>query len=116
MSYGKDKNGSGGIEVVTLAVGLVGGDALLNYIPSTVAVIIAQLKDNEVKYKSLKFVEDVCGKIPLVYVDDVCEAHIFCAEDPSINGRFLVASSYVSSTKIANYYLQNYPEFNLKEK
>ncbi|GAU47761.1 hypothetical protein TSUD_387200 [Trifolium subterraneum] len=116
MSYGKDKNGSGGIEVVTLAVGLVGGDALLSFIPSTVAVIIAQLKDNEAKYKSLKFVEDICGKIPLVHVDDVCEAHIFCAENSSVNGRFLVASSYASSAEVANYYLQNYPEFDLKEK
>ncbi|CAK8530525.1 unnamed protein product [Lathyrus sativus] len=116
MSYDKDENGSGGIEVVSLAVGLVGGDAILNYIPTSVATLIAQVKDDEAMHQSLKFVEDICGKIPLVHVDDVCEAHIFCAEDPSINGRFLLANSYVSSVEIAKYYLQNYPEFNLKEK
>ncbi|AES63793.1 putative dihydroflavanol 4-reductase [Medicago truncatula] len=115
-SNGKDENGNGGIEVVTLAVGLVGGDALLSYLPASVAVIISQIHDNEVAYQSLKFLEDIDGKIPLVHIDDVCEAHIFCAEDPSINGRFLVANSYASSAEIANYYLQNYPEFNLKEK
>ncbi|CAK8530524.1 unnamed protein product [Lathyrus sativus] len=117
MSYGKDENGSGGIEVVSLSVGLVGGDALLSYTPATVAVLTAQLKDDdEAMHQSLKFVEDICGKIPLVHVDDVCEAHIFCAENPSINGRFLLANSYASSAEIASYYLQNYPEFNLKEK
>ncbi|XP_045813147.1 dihydroflavonol 4-reductase-like isoform X2 [Trifolium pratense] len=55
MSYGKDKNGSGGVEVVTLAVGLVGGDALLSYIPPSVAVITSQLKDSEAVYQSLRF-------------------------------------------------------------
>ncbi|CAJ2648668.1 unnamed protein product [Trifolium pratense] len=83
MSYGKDKNGTGGVEVVTLAVGLVGGDALLSYIPPSVAVITSQLKDSEAVYQSL---------------------------------RFLVASSFASSAEISNYYFQNYPEFNLKEK
>ncbi|KAI5448036.1 putative anthocyanidin reductase [Lathyrus oleraceus] len=111
MSYG-----NGGIEVVSLAVGLVGGDALLSYIPVSVASLIAQVKDDEAIHESLKFVEDICGKIPLVHVDDVCEAHIFCAENPSIKGRFLLANSYASSAEISNYYLQNYPEFNLKEK
>ncbi|CAJ2648666.1 unnamed protein product [Trifolium pratense] len=116
ISYGKDKNGSGGVEVVTLAVGQVGGDALLSYIPPSVAVITSQLKDSEAVYQSLRYIEDLCGKVPLVHIDDVCEAHIFCAEDSSINGRFLVASSFASSAEISNYYFQNYPEFNLKEK
>lgn len=35
-------------------------------------------------------------RIPLVHVDDVCEAHIFCMQNTSINGRFLCASSFIS--------------------
>lgn len=115
-SYGKDENGSGGFEVVSLVLGLVGGETPLSYLPGSVAVITSQLQDNEALYQSLKFLEDICGKCPIVHIDDVCEAHIFCAELPSINGRFLVANSYASSAEIANYYSQNYPEFNLKEK
>ncbi|XP_028216136.1 putative anthocyanidin reductase isoform X2 [Glycine soja] len=88
LSYGSGENG-GGLEVV---------------------------QDNEAAYQSLKFLEELDGKIPIVHVEDVCEAHIFCAENPSINGRFLVASSYASSAEIANYYLQAYPEFNLNHK
>lgn len=102
--------------MVSLVLGLVGGDTPLNHIPGSVAVVTSQLQDNEALYQSLKFLEDICGKIPIVHVDDVCEALIFCAEDPSINGRFLVANSCVSLSEIANYYFQNYPEFNLKEK
>ncbi|KAJ1414698.1 hypothetical protein SESBI_18640 [Sesbania bispinosa] len=88
LSYGNDENG-GGIKVV---------------------------RDNEATYQSLKFLEDLGGKIPVVHIEDVCEAHIFCAENPSINGRFLVANSYVSSAEIAKYYFEAYPEFKLKEK
>ncbi|KAG4989279.1 hypothetical protein JHK82_031610 [Glycine max] len=73
-------------------------------------------QDNQVAYQSLKFLEELDGKIPIVHVEDVCEAHIFCAENWSINGRFLVASSYASSVDIANYYLQAYPEFHLNHK
>ncbi|KAL5096681.1 hypothetical protein RYX36_001008 [Vicia faba] len=116
MRYGKDENESGRLKVVSLDIGLVGGDALLSYMSASVAVLISQVKDNEALHQSLKFVEDICGKIPLVHVDDVCEAHIFCAENPSINGKILLANSYVSSVEITNYYRQNYPKFKLKEK
>ncbi|KAM7508581.1 hypothetical protein LguiA_019034 [Lonicera macranthoides] len=33
------------------------------------------------------FLEDLLGKVPIVLIEDVCEAHIFCLEAPfSING------------------------------
>lgn len=115
LSYGSDENVEG-LEVVSLACGLVGGETLLNYTPLSVLLLLSQLKDNEAMYQSLKFLEELDGKIPLVHIDDVCQAHIFCAENPSITGRFLVASSYASSADIANYYLQTYPEFHLNKK
>ena len=104
------------MEVVSLACGLVEGDTLLSDIPLSVAMLISHVKDNESTYQSLKYIEDLDGKIPVVHIDDVCEAHIFCAESPSINGRFLVVSSYASSAHIANYYFQTYPEFDLNKK
>ncbi|KAJ1414699.1 hypothetical protein SESBI_18641 [Sesbania bispinosa] len=115
LSYGKDENG-GGLEVVSLACGLIGGETVLSYTPQSVDVLISQVRDNEPTYQTLKFLEDLGGKTPVVHIEDVCEAHIFCAESPSINGRFLVANSYVSSAEMAKYYFQAYPEFKLKEK
>ncbi|CAJ1961266.1 unnamed protein product [Sphenostylis stenocarpa] len=114
LSYGSGENG-GRLEVVSLACGLVGGDTLLSYTPLSVSMLFSQLRDNETTYQSLKFLEDLIGNIPIVHIHDVCEAHIFCAENPSINGRFLVASSYSSTADIANYYLQTYPQFILKK-
>lgn len=112
LSYGNSKNA--GLEVVTLACGLVGGDALLLFTPLSVAVFLCQLTSSAIEYQSLRFLEELLGKIPIIHIDDVCDAHIFCIENPSINGRFLCASSSVSSAEIASYYQQRYPKLQVK--
>nr|KYP71921.1 Dihydroflavonol-4-reductase [Cajanus cajan] len=114
LSYGDDGNG-GGLEVVTLPLGLVGGDTLQSFISGSVAACIAPITKNERAFKSLKFLNDLLGKLPLVHIDDVCEAHIFCMESTSISGRFLCANSYVSIEEMANHYALNYPEFKVKQ-
>ncbi|KAH7658189.1 Anthocyanidin reductase protein, partial [Dioscorea alata] len=43
-------------------------------------------------YRQLEFLQGLLGSEPLVHVDDVCEAHIFCMEKPSMAGRFLCAN------------------------
>lgn len=115
LSYATKVDGTGGLEVVSLALGLVGGDTLLSYTPGSVVLFISQLTNNEDAYKRLRYIEELLGKVPIVHIDDACEAHIFCMEQPSINGRFLCASSYVSSAEIANYCRQNFPEFHVKQ-
>jgi len=114
LSYGNDENG-GGLEVVTLACGLVGGDTLLSSTLNSNIVCIAQIVQNERAYKSLKFLEGLLGKIPLIHIDDVCEAHIFCMESTSISGRFLCASSYISLQEMDDHYALYHPEFTVKQ-
>ncbi|KAL5571390.1 hypothetical protein UlMin_020987 [Ulmus minor] len=110
----ENKNG-GGLEVVTLVCGLVGGDTLLSFTPVTSAIIISQLTNNEINYNSLRYLEELNGKIPIVHIQDVCEAHIFCMENPSLKGRFLCASSFISSVEIAAYYREKYPKFHVEK-
>ncbi|XVF51349.1 hypothetical protein PTKIN_Ptkin04bG0178000 [Pterospermum kingtungense] len=43
-----------------------------------------------------------CG-IPLVHIDDVCDAHIFCIEKPSMRGRFLCAAANPTISEIATF-------------
>ncbi|XVF22406.1 hypothetical protein REPUB_Repub12eG0169700 [Reevesia pubescens] len=105
----------GGLEVVTLACGVVGGDTVLSYTPGSVASLISMLTNHSSPYRAWRFTEELLGKIPIVHINDVCEAHIFCMENPSISGRFLCASSYVSSAEIANFYQLYYPEFHVKQ-
>ncbi|KAJ8900646.1 hypothetical protein K2173_025423 [Erythroxylum novogranatense] len=95
---------NGKLEVVSLACGLVGGDALVSTLPVTTGVMVSQATMNKELYHTLRFLEELMGKIPLVHVEDVCEAHIFCIDKPSITGRFLVANAYLSSAEIGHYW------------
>ncbi|XP_047178320.1 putative anthocyanidin reductase isoform X1 [Vigna umbellata] len=115
LSYGNDENGGRKLEVVTLPCGLVGGDTLVSSTINSRVICISQIVQNEIAYKTLKFLEGLLGKIPLAHIDDVCEAHIFCMESTSISGRFLCASSYISLQEMANHYALYYPEFTVKQ-
>ncbi|KAJ9539204.1 hypothetical protein OSB04_031937 [Centaurea solstitialis] len=103
------------LEVVTLSCGLVGGRGHLPYVASSVMTLISQVINNATRYYLLRHIEELLGKIPIVHIEDVCRAHIFCAEKPLVNGRFLCSSSYVTSADIAKYYLENYPHLHLNQ-
>ncbi|KAI9180774.1 hypothetical protein LWI28_008012 [Acer negundo] len=114
LSYGTNSD-IGEVEMVTLPLGVVGGDTFQSYTPLSVALFISSLTNGEFTYQALRFLEELVGKLPIVHIDDVSEAHIFCMEQPSIRGRFLCANSYVSSSEIADYYRKNYPEHHVKQ-
>lgn len=98
------------LEVVTLDCGLVGGEGRVPHLAVTVLMFTSQILNNATLYQPLRYLEELLGKIPVVHIEDVCRAHIFCAETPSVNGRFLCASSFVSSTEITKYYLETYSQ------
>ncbi|CAL5442669.1 unnamed protein product [Camellia sinensis] len=89
LSYNEIQHGK--LEVVSLACALVGGDILLSYLPATctLSAIISQLTSNLPYYNALRFLQEYLGSIPLLHIDDVCEAHIFCMEKQSLRGRFI---------------------------
>lgn len=108
--------GKNGFEVVSLCCGLVGGDTLLSNISTSMAAILSVVTGDEISYQQLKFIEEVDGKVPIIHIEDVCEAHIFGMETASINGRFLCASAFVSSAEIASYYKEKFPEFHVNQR
>ncbi|KAE8697269.1 Detected protein of confused Function [Hibiscus syriacus] len=101
------------IEIASLVLGLVGGATLLSCIPGSVKVLISQTTKNEYWYNTLRFLEELLGKVPILHIEDVCDAHIFCMEKPSMNGRFLCASAYLSSAEIANLYLMIFHDIGI---
>uniref|UniRef100_M1BRE8 Nadhp hc toxin reductase n=2 Tax=Solanum tuberosum TaxID=4113 RepID=M1BRE8_SOLTU len=105
-----------GLEVVTLCCGLVGGHTFLPYFPSTSAMFLSVFTQEEKLCNIIKFLEELNGKVPIVHIEDVCEAHMFFMNNVgSLNGRFLCASSFVSTAEIGNYYQHNYPEFKVNQ-
>ncbi|XP_077228102.1 NADPH HC-toxin reductase 1-like [Tasmannia lanceolata] len=105
---------TGGLEVVTLACGLVGGRTLLPYLSGSLEVTISQLTGNKNAYTQLKWLEELLGSVPLLHIDDFSEAHLFCMNKPSMSGRFLCASAYPTAAEIAKFYRENYPEIDVE--
>ncbi|KAI8569753.1 hypothetical protein RHMOL_Rhmol02G0301600 [Rhododendron molle] len=114
LSYNEIENGK--LEVVSLACGQVGGDnTLLPYLPASVAVTVSQITGNLSAYNSLRFLQELLGSIPMVHIDDVREAHIFCIEKESLRGRFLCTPADPTVKEIAKYYQENYPPLKISE-
>ncbi|XP_050228304.1 anthocyanidin reductase ((2S)-flavan-3-ol-forming)-like [Mercurialis annua] len=117
LRYNNMKLDGANFEVVTLALGLVGGDTLTSHVPSTIQVICSPISGNVWGYNhGLRFLQQVLGSIPIVHVDDVCEAHIFCMENSEAKGRFLCAVANPTSRDIALYYQQHYPQFKIDDR
>ncbi|KAL2233809.1 UNVERIFIED_CONTAM: putative anthocyanidin reductase [Sesamum indicum] len=91
-----------GIEVVSLACGLVGGDTIQSSMAESMGVLISQATNDGSRYKVLRVLEDLLAKVPIAHIQDVTEAHIFSMENSHINGRFLCASAFLKSVDIAS--------------
>uniref|UniRef100_A0A0E0LMZ3 Uncharacterized protein n=1 Tax=Oryza punctata TaxID=4537 RepID=A0A0E0LMZ3_ORYPU len=87
LSY--NSSPSPAFEVVTLPCALIGGDTLQPYLWSSIPVIVSPLTGDELYHNTLKFMQALLGFMPLAHIDDVCDAHVFCIDQPSIAGRFL---------------------------
>ncbi|BAF22092.1 NADPH HC-toxin reductase 1 isoform X1 [Oryza sativa Japonica Group] len=103
-------------EVVTLACALVGGDADTTrlYHLLSVPAIVAPLIGQESYHGGLKYLQALLGSVPLAHIDDVCDAHVFCMEQPSIAGRFLCAAGYPNMKDFVDHFSAKYPEITIK--
>ncbi|KAL7150463.1 hypothetical protein ABFS83_05G113400 [Erythranthe nasuta] len=108
-------NNGGSMEVVSLACGLVGGETFFSYLPSSLPNVLSQLLRNQIAFDQLRFLQELLGSIPMVHIDDVCDAHIFCIEKTSLKGRFLCAVESCTIEEMADCYQQIHPEFPILE-
>ncbi|KAF6149623.1 hypothetical protein GIB67_011232 [Kingdonia uniflora] len=107
----------GGLEVVALNCALVGGDTVLSYLSDSQIACLSQLTAITPNlYDHLRLLQEMLGSVPLIHIDDVCEAHIFCMEKPSMTGRFLCTSTCPTHLQMGKYMQENYPEFDIEEK
>ncbi|KAL6657639.1 hypothetical protein ACP70R_005419 [Stipagrostis hirtigluma subsp. patula] len=104
-------------EVATLLCGLVGGDTSLPSVSYSMRAMLSPLTGEEPHHSSLKFLQALVGAVPLVHVDDVCEALVFCMERPApLAGRFLCAAGHPNLQDLAGFYARKHPELTLPTK
>ena len=113
MSYNDSPDGK--LEVVTLPCGLVGGETLLAVVPLSMEVMFSQLIGKLPTFKGLECMEELLGSVPIVHIEDVCDAHIFCMDKPSMRGRFICAAANPTIREMATYFRENYPQYEITE-
>lgn len=101
--------------MVSLACGLVGGGTVQSTMSESLAMTISQGLNDIMRYKVLRFLEELLGKVPIVHIKDVIEAHIFSMENSNINGRFLCASDFLKSAEIASIIKRCEPEIHIPQ-
>lgn len=111
LSYNDGENPA--FEVVTLPLGLVGGNTVLGYLPETMESVVAPVTKQEPCFMLPRILQRLLGSVPLVHVDDVCAALIFCMEQPALSGRFLCAAAYPTIHDILDHYGSKYPHLDL---
>ncbi|KAL8499726.1 hypothetical protein ACS0TY_019624 [Phlomoides rotata] len=102
-----------GVQMVSLATGLVGGDTIQSYVSSSMSVLLGQALRDEAVYKGLRVLEELMSKVPIAHVEDVIQAHIFCMENSDIHGRFLCANAFLKSAEIATLIHKHHPDINI---
>ncbi|KAJ1291762.1 hypothetical protein BS78_02G341200 [Paspalum vaginatum] len=102
------------VEVVSLVCALVGGDTVQSYLWSSIPVIVSPLTGDALYHNSLLFLQALLGCLPLAHVDDVCDAHVFCMEQPSMAGRFLCAAGYPSMRDCLDRFAAKYPDLKIQ--
>ncbi|KAF7007663.1 hypothetical protein CFC21_022582 [Triticum aestivum] len=112
LKYNDDFFEGRAFDVVVLVCGLVGGDTILPYISDSLHVMLSPLTGIEIYHNSLKFLQALLGSVPLVHVDDVCEAHVFCMEKSSdvVGGRYLCTTAHTNMHDILEHYARMHPE------
>lgn len=112
LSY-NNSEGKRKFEVVSLTCGLVGGDTILPYTPESMYMILSPLIKIEIFHNVLKALQTLFSSIPLVHVEDVCEAQVFCIEQPVMAGRFFCAVDYPTMKDFVGYLAKEFPDLNL---
>jgi nucleoside-diphosphate-sugar epimerase len=103
-------------EVVTLPCGLVAGDTVLGRAPETLENAVSPVSRNEPSFAFLRLLQRLVGSVPLVHADDVCDALVFCMDQPSLAGRFLCSAAYPTIHDIVEHFAAKYPHLDvLKE-
>ncbi|XP_059074473.1 putative anthocyanidin reductase [Cryptomeria japonica] len=111
LKYGLNNN----IEVVTILPSVVIGPWFTTTSNlSSAQIILALIGGNdgsyEGSYEVLKFTEFMVGSIPIVHIDDTCNAHIFLMEHTEAQNRYVCASDSMSLKCLKDFIFKHYPQ------
>ncbi|GLJ47148.1 hypothetical protein SUGI_0995470 [Cryptomeria japonica] len=106
LQYGMDND----MEVVTVLAALVGGSSITPTLSSSALITLAPITGNKECCDTLASFQSLMGSVPLVHVEDVCNAHMMLMEHPSARGRYVCCSDAPLIPDMADFFRKLYPE------
>ncbi|KAM3384404.1 hypothetical protein ACQJBY_008824 [Aegilops geniculata] len=118
VKYNDSPSESRAFDVVVLLLGLVGGDTLLPYINESQHFMLSPFTGIEPYHNALRYTQALLGAVPVVHVDDVCEAHVFCMKRQRdiAAGRYLCATAHPNMQDLVEHYASKHTELKLARK
>ena len=114
LRYNDDESSRRAFEVVSLVCALVGGDTVQPDLGNSIQVLLAPLTGHAAHHNSLLFMQALLGSVPLAHVEDVCEAHAFCMDQPAMASRFLCAAGYPNMRDILDRFASRFPDIKIR--
>jgi nucleoside-diphosphate-sugar epimerase len=101
------------VEVVTVPCSVVAGGTLQGQSTTSLDCVVSPVSRDEGRFRALRLLQRLMGSVPMVHVDDVCDALVFCMEQPSLTGRFLCSAAYPTLDDIVEHFAGKYPHLDL---
>uniref|UniRef100_A0A1D1YQ36 Flavanone 4-reductase n=1 Tax=Anthurium amnicola TaxID=1678845 RepID=A0A1D1YQ36_9ARAE len=96
----------GGVQLVTVVPSLVVGAFISSAASLSMSMALALITGDKSHYQALK-------QIPLVHLDDLCNAHIFLLEQPEADGRYICSSHDTTIFQLADMMRKRYPDYHV---
>ncbi|XP_059076791.1 putative anthocyanidin reductase [Cryptomeria japonica] len=104
FNYGAKYN----LEVITVQLALVVGPWFTNTHDLTSFQVISALTGgDDIYYGALRFTQSVMGSIPIVHIEDACNAHIFFMEHCSAQGRHVCSVDSTTLKSLKDFLAKN---------
>ncbi|XP_038988188.1 putative anthocyanidin reductase [Phoenix dactylifera] len=103
-----------GIHLVSIIPPTVAGPFLTTSVPTSVQVLLSSITGDPNLYPILVSVHSRLGSIPLVHIEDICNAHIFLMEQAGAEGRFICSVGSSTMPQLTDLLSLEYPSFSSK--
>ncbi|ONK65927.1 uncharacterized protein A4U43_C06F2420 [Asparagus officinalis] len=91
-----------GIDLVSIIPPTVAGPFLTPTVPASLQVLLSPVTGDPKLYAILLAVHSRLGSIPLVHIEDICNAHIFLMDATKAKGRYVCVAGSCSLPQIAS--------------
>ncbi|OEL30037.1 Dihydroflavonol-4-reductase [Dichanthelium oligosanthes] len=105
-----------GLHLVSVILPTVAGPFLTPSVPTSIQLLLSPITGAPTLYSLLASVHSRFGCLPLAHVQDACDAHVFLAESPRAEGRYLCAAGGHPMAQVARLLASRYPPFKPAER